>query len=301
MIRSTLRTITLSFATLLLTGASVAQPAAKPATPSSVIAAAPASAWKALDPDNLLVMDLKGGARVVLLLAPRFAPAHVANIRAMVKAGYYDGLWVERVQENYVVQWGDPDGKKPLPAAVKAQVPAEYEWAAKGLSFRPIPYRDVFAPSVGFVDGWPIAEEGGQAWMTHCYAMVGVGRGLAPDTGTGAELYVVNGQSPRSLDRNITLVGRVIAGMEALNALPRGKGDLGFYTSADLMLPIEHVRLASAMPETERPRFAMLDSASPTFDAWVKAKANRKDDFFIRPANAIDLCNVLPPVKALSH
>jgi peptidylprolyl isomerase len=268
-----------------------------PATPSAIVAAAPAAAWKAIDPDGLLVLDVKGGGRVVIALAPGFAPAHVANIKTFAAAHYYDGLWIERVQENYVVQWGDPDGKKPLPPGIAPKPPAEYERAAAGLAFRPIAYRDVFAPQIGFAGGWPVAEEGGVAWLPHCYSMVGVGRGMAPDTGSGAELYAVIGQSPRHLDRNITVVGRVVAGMEVLTARPRGTEALGFYKTTAEMTPFTRVRLASDLPEGERPRFAMLDTETPTFAAWVKARANRKDDFFVRPAGAVDICNVLPPVK----
>lgn len=277
--------------------ASLAVPPPAPVTPSSVLSAAPAADWRPLDPAELLVMDLRGGARVVLALAPAFAPVHVANIVAMARAGYYDGLWIERVQDNYVVQWGDPDGKKPLPRGIVAAVPAEYERDARGLAFRPLPYRDVFAPMVGFASGWPVAEDGGRAWLTHCYGMVGVGRDNAPDTGTGAELYTVIGQSPRALDRNIALVGRIVSGMEALTALPRGTGDLGFYKTLPERLPIEHVHLAADLPPGERPRIEMLGSDSASFAAWVKARANRKDAFYVRPAGAVDVCGVLPPAR----
>ena len=60
-------------------------------------------------------------------------------------------------------------------------------------------------------------------------ARSGSGEGLTPDTGTGGELYAVIGHSPRQLDRNIAVVGRVIEGIEQLSALPRGTEALGFY------------------------------------------------------------------------
>ncbi len=77
--------------------------------------------------------------------------------------------------------------------------------------------------------------------------MVGVGRNVSPDTGTGAELYTVIGHAPRQLDRNIALVGRIIEGMENLSSLPRGKGELGFYADdeADKRVPILSVRLGN--------------------------------------------------------
>ena len=273
----------------------------EPATPASVLAHAPADDWQAIDPATLLVMDLTGGGRVVIALAPDFAPAHVANIRALTRSGWFDGTVIERVQDNYVVQWGDPDGTKPLPAGLRQPVPAEYELPAAKLAMTPLPYRDTFASRVGFVSGFPVAEQGGRAWMTHCYGIVGVGRNLAPDTGNGSELYAVIGHAPRALDRNIALVGRVVAGMDRLAALPRGTADLGFYAEAGQRVPIHQVRIAGDLPANERPAFEWLRPDSASFRAWVRVRANRQDAFFERPAAAVDLCNAMPPVRPIAN
>lgn len=271
--------------------------AAAPVTPASVLASAPARDWRAVASDHLMLIDLADGKRVTIALAPGFAPVHVANIEALVRAGWFDGLWVSRVQDDYVAQWGDPDDRKPLPAAIVRRPPAEYEQPAARLRLRPLPYRDSFATRVGFVDGWPVAEDSGRAWLTHCYGMVGAGRNNHPDTGTGAELYAVIGHAPRALDRNIALVGRVIDGMAALSSLPRGTADLGFYATAAERRPIVRVRMASDLPAAERPAYLILRSDSASFARWLGVKANRRDDFYIRPAGAIDLCNALPPVR----
>ena len=266
-------------------------------TPGAILAGAQPGEWVAPALDDLLVMDLKGRRRVVIALAPGFAPVHVANIRALARAHWYDELWIERVQDNYVVQWGDPAGQKPLPPGVVALPPAEYERPASGVALTPLPYRDTFAERVGFADGMPVAAEGGQAWLAHCYGMVGVGRNNTPDTGHGGELYAVIGQAPRALDRNIALVGRVLVGMDTLAALPRGTEAMGFYKTEAERLPIASARLASDLPPAERPDVRILDARGPTFAAWAKARANRQDAFFVRPAGAVDLCNALPPVK----
>jgi peptidylprolyl isomerase len=244
-------------------------------------------------------MDLANGARVVIALADGFAPAHVGNIRAMARTHWYDGLVIERVQDNYVVQWGDPDGKKVLPNGVIRPLPSEYTRAAEGVRLAPLPFDDTYASRVGLWDLFPVGENGGEAWLVHCYGMVGVGRELNPDTGSGAELYAVIGQPPRALDRNIALVGRVISGMEPLAALPRGQGDLGMYASPAQRIPIRSVRLGSELPAAQRPRFEALRTDSGTFRAWIQVKANRKDQFYLRPAAALDVCNALPPVRAV--
>lgn len=280
----------------MMTTTALADPSSS-VTPTSILHAASDADWTAFDPQDLLVIDLAQGGRVVIVLADAFAPAHVANIRRLVHAHWYDGLAIERVQDNYVVQWGDPDGKKPLPAQVDLNPPAEYDRPAAGLTFHDLPYRDTYASRVGSVDGLPVAQDGGRAWLVHCYGMVGVGRNIPPDTGTGAELYTVIGQPPRALDRNIALVGRVLSGMEALAALPRGTADLGFYAEPAQRLPIRQIRLAADMPATERPSFERLKEGGATFAAWTLAKANRKDIFFVRPAQALDVCNAEPPVR----
>jgi peptidylprolyl isomerase len=276
-----------------------AAPPAKPKTPSEIVSEAPVSAWRDVDPDNLLVMDLRNGAHVVIQLAPEFAPVHVANIRALAKGGWWSGSAIYRVQDNYVVQWGNNESKKPLPEGVVAKPPAEYHRALKGLAVRPLGYSDDYAPSAGFAGGWPIGYDpkGGTANLTHCYGYVGVGRDLSPDTGTGGELYAVIGHAPRHLDRNIAIVGRVIDGIDRLSALPRGTEALGFYKEESQHVPISMVRLASKIPAAERPAYQYMDTGSATFTAYLKARANRKDDFFIRPAGGVDLCNAAVPVR----
>ncbi|WP_145202856.1 peptidylprolyl isomerase [Sphingobium sp. B2] len=280
--------------------ASAAIAADPPATPAAVAAAAPASAWRAMAAENLLVVTIEGGKRAVIEVAPAFAPRHVANIRALAKAHWWDGTSINRVQDNYVVQWGDATEKKPLPPGLSPTSPADYvrSIANVRLAITPSPSADAYAPKTGYVDGWPMAMDGDGAWLPHCYGFVGVGRNVSPDAGTGAELYAVNGQAPRQLDRNIAVVGRVVDGMAHLSSLPRGSGELGFYTADEKTVPILSVRLASELPDAERPHFQVMDVASPSFAAYLRLRANRMDDFYDRPAGGVDLCNAPVPVRA---
>lgn len=286
----------LAAAAVFLTGA--ADPK-KLLTPTDVVSAAPASVWKAIPADDLLVIDLKNGGRVVVQLAPQFAPVHVANIRALARGNYWDGATVYRVQDNYVAQWGRNDSDKPLPAGVTPKPPAEYTRPLKGLKVKPLGYADPYAPGAGFADGWPIAysAKGNWADLAHCYGTVGVGRDMSPDTGTGGELYAIIGQPTRHMDRNIAVVGRVIEGIEQLSSLPRGTEALGFYKDKAQYVPIASIKLASEMPASERPSFEYMDTNSATFAQYVHVRANRHDQFYIRPAGGVDLCNVQVPVR----
>lgn len=291
-----MRSLLLLTAAALLTGAA---PPKKPPTPSDIVAASPASAWKAIDPDGLLVMDLANGGRVVIQLAPKFAPVHVANIKALAKSGYWNGATVYRVHDNYVAQWGLNESDKPWPAGVTPKPPAEYTRPLKGLAIKPLGSPDPYAPGAGFVDGWPVAYSPRAGWanLAHCYGSVGVGRDLSPDTGTGGELYAVIGHGPRQLDRVIAVVGRVVEGIDKLSSLPRGTEALGFYKDKAQFVPIASIRLASDIPAGERPTYEYMDSGSASFAEYLRVRANRKDDFYIRPAGGVDLCNVTVPVR----
>lgn len=278
-------------------------PAAKP-TMQQVLDASRPSDWRAPDPANTLYMELPGG-RVVIELAVGFAPLHAANIRTLVRQKYFDGLAILRVQDNFVTQWGDPDagedGKSRSMGEAKQTLPAEFTRSSKDLSFTRLADGDIYAPEVGFSQGFPAARDpkSGTAWLAHCYGMVGAGRGNEAESGSGAELYVVIGHAPRQLDRNIATVGRVIQGMDLLAALPRGSGAAGFYEKPEQRLPIQSVRLAADVPAGERSNLEILRTDTPTFAALVESRRNRSDDWYLVPAGKIELCNVPLPVRVM--
>jgi peptidylprolyl isomerase len=287
--------------TLFLAGAAIALVGAAPKlpTPNDIVAKSPTTAWKTIPAEDLMVMDLANGGRVIVQLAPAFAPVHVANIRALARGNYWNGAAIYRLQDNYVAQWGLNESDKPWPAGVNVKPPAEYTRPYAGLRIVRLGSPDPYAPGAGFADGWPVAYNAKAGWadLVHCYGSVGVGRDLSPDTGTGGELYAVIGQAPRQLDRNIAVVGRVIDGIDRLSSLPRGTEALGFYKDKAQYVPIASIRLASEMSAADRPAYEFMDTNSATFASYLKLRANRHDDFYIRPAGGVDLCNVQVPVR----
>ncbi len=320
--------------------ASAAQAAGKtkpsPLAPSEIVAAAPKGDWTKIAPADLLVMDLapdaKGKPRrvVIQLMPPPFSAGWIGNVHKLAAAHWWDGLSINRVQDNYVVQWGDPNADdkakaKALPAGLATMAESDYRAFVPSddanASITGLPRTTVFgSPYAGmefFYHGWPLSADilagsrsiirkvgkvvvlapKQEAFPVHCYGMVGVGRDVPPNTGSGAELYVVIGHAPRHLDRNIALVGRVIEGIEYLSSLPRGHGGLGFY---DLEQGDERVAITAIHPWVEvtgLPAYEYLSTESASFAKYADARANRRDAFFIRPAGGADICNIPVPVR----
>ena len=310
-------------------------------SPTEIVEAASAEEWTAIPSENLLVMtlapDRDGNPRevVIQLIDAPFSQKWVENVRALAKAHWYDGTSVNRVQDNYVVQWGDATEEKPLPQGLNKPAERDYTTAFVPGMFggtiyhrggaidevveitprparqgpRPNSFADAYADATGFANGfpagmrletsggYPIVQRPTVTWPIHCYASVGVGRGLSPDTGTGAELYTVIGHAPRHLDRNIAVVGRVIEGIEHLSSLPRGTGPLGFYEDPAQRVPIVSIRLASELAQAARPRFEYLATDSASFAAYADRRANREGPFFVVPGGGADICNIPVPVR----
>ena len=284
----------LATAALTINGASAAGK-----TMADVLAASKPSDWRTPDPENTLYMELAGG-RVVIELAPEFAPLHVANIRTLVRSKYFDGLSIVRSQDNFVVQWGDAadaDHKKPLGQA-KTRVPAEFDRDSAGLKFVALPDPDTFAPQTGFVSGFPAARDAeGTAWLVHCYGMLGAGRDNDVDSGPGTEMYVVSGHAPRQLDRNVALFGRVVYGMELLAIMPRGTAAMGFYDKPEQRVPIREIRVAADVPAEKRTKLEVLRTDTQTFTDLIEARRNRQDEWYKHKAGRIDVCNVPLPAR----
>jgi peptidylprolyl isomerase len=317
---STLRLTTVCALVALLAAplhaAPASPPPAKPVTAADVVKGAPASAWVAIAPADLLVMtlapDAKGHERqvVIQLIPAPFSQGWVGNLRKLAGAHWWDGLSVYRVQDNWVAQWGDGEGEdkakaKPLPEGLAKVDEAEYTSPAPttenllntimtvgGSGWM----SDAYAPQTDFQHGWPVAREKDRSWPIHCYATVGVARDLSPDTGTGAELYAVIGQPPRQLDRNIAVVGRVIEGIANLSALPRAPGN-GVYKDTADRTPILSVRLASELPADQQPHFEYLSTESADFARYADLRAHRQDDFIKVPASGADICSIPVPIR----
>ena len=302
-------------------------------SPGEIVESASVSEWVSIAPSDILVMELapdaNGKARSVIiqLMPPPFSQGWVGNIRKLAAAHWGDakaeetdakplpeGLAVipetEYVSDannlaagssqQFVIAQAGNAVEKAVQMAAEAKYIAEHI----GVPNHSDIFQEYIGPKVdgyseyaGFANGWPFASDFKNIWPVHCYGAVGVGRGFSPDTGSGAELYTVIGHAPRHLDRNIAVVGRVMEGMEYLSSLPRGTGPLGFYETEEERVPIRSIRLASALPKNQRPQFEYLSTDSETFARYADARANRRDPFFIKPADGADICNIPVPIR----
>jgi peptidylprolyl isomerase len=273
---------------------------------AEILARSKASDWRPLDPENTIYLELPSG-RIVIELAPQFAPNHVTNVKALAREHYFDGLAIIRAQDNYVVQWGDPNAEKPELArkiqTAKKTLPPEFDRAIDPKqSFVPLPDGDLYAPEAGLADGFPAARDpkSGKTWLVHTYGMVGAGRDNTPDSGGGTEIYIVIGHAPRHLDRNVTLFGRVVQGMEQISILPRGPAPMGFYDKPEQRVPIKSIRIASDVPAAERTALELLRTETPLFRELIEARRNRREDWFVNPVGHIEIGNVPLPARPVA-
>jgi peptidylprolyl isomerase len=268
--------------------------------------------WRNVDPNNLVLIDTRYG-EVAVELTPEFAPKHVERTRALIRAHFYDALSFYRVIDGFVAQGGigeDTASTKdhPKQAASLKKWPAlkaefEHPISPKEI-FTPLGNSDLFAPEVGHIDGFPVGRDAkaGREWLIHCPGTFAFARDNGADTAT-TEFYIVIGEAPRRLDRNLSAFGRVVDGMQYLQKLERGdpKVENGVIQNVAKRDPIVRVRLASDIPEKDRPRFQVMRTESPSFAKEKELRKNPAPDFYIHtPPPVLDTCALAVPVRRMN-
>lgn len=217
-------------------------------------ASAQEAPWRAVAPENLLVIDTSKG-RVLVELEPRAAPQHVERIRTLADQGFYDGLKFHRVIAGFMAQTGDPlgtgEGGSQLP-----DLSAEFGFRrARDPGF-------VMAPGErsGWIGSLPVSTQPDAQMMVtadfkvpaaglFCPGVAGMARSSSPDS-ANSQFFLMTGRNER-LDGEYTAFGRVLQGLEVVRALNAGPSSAdGKVDNPDLMT---RARTAAAMPEAERP------------------------------------------------
>jgi len=276
---------------LMLAGTAWAQEAA-PAAPAAA-PVVPASEWRAVPAENLLVIDTDKG-RILVEMAPEAAPGHVERIRLLARRGFYDGIVWHRVIDQFMAQTGDPlgtgEGQSPYP-----DLKAEFTFRRDGQA----PFTAVAAPAgavLGFLHSLPVqtqpdtfmATTGDQkvhAWGLYCPGVAGMARDDAPDS-ANSQFFLMRQPYP-SLDKRYTIWGRVVSGLDVVRALKASPNPDGIVTDPDRMT---RVRVASDLHEAERPTVRVLDTASPRFRTLADAARRAKGADF-------SVCDVDLPVQ----
>lgn len=274
---------------------------ALPRTVGEIMEGAPADAWRTPDPENLVYMDVPGG-RIIIELSPDLAPHHVAQMKTLVREGYYDGLDFYRVVHGFVAQGGDESGDKSKGSA-EPILAAEFEepWR-DDLAWMEHPYKDGYADRVGYLNGFPAGRDmdDGTVWLTHCTGAFAFGRDNEADTAS-TEFYIPL-QPQRYLDRNLTVFGRVLVGMDVVQAMKRGQfGSGGVIENKDDWTPILKVQMAADVPEAERVPVQVMDTNSETFRELIGARAARSSEFFHFQHWYVDLCQMPIPVRLVTE
>lgn len=289
--------LTLAFSLICLNAS--AEALADKKSSAEILATATAEDWRQIPSDDLLIFQLERG-QIAIALSPVLAQNHVAQVKKLARDGFYDGLSFYRVIEGFVAQGGDPFNERELKSAEAVMV-AEFEEDVDG-AFLSAFFRhadpDGYAAEVGFIGTLPVGydPEAGHAWHLHCAGAFAFGRENEKDTAS-TEFYITL-QPQRYLDRNLSVFGRVIDGMEHVQALrrvdpPASKED-------DLGEAILSVRVASDISVETRPAFEILDSARPVFAEYVEARRNRPEEFFWFRPDHLDVCQLPIPVRSIS-
>ncbi|EGM78148.1 peptidyl-prolyl cis-trans isomerase (rotamase) - cyclophilin family [Rheinheimera sp. A13L] len=246
--------------------------------------------WQALPQDNLLYLDTDQG-RIVILLAPQFAPEHVKRVKELVKNRFYDGVTFYRVIEGFVAQFGVPEHEWGNRAKL-TPMKAEFSWPVRGADpYLLVQRPDLLAEETGFNQGFAVAREQNQEWLVHCPGVVNMARANEPDTAV-ADIAIMMGQAPRHLDKNMSAFGKVIWGHYAVNRVRRGEAtEGGVIGSAAARTVIKQARLGSELAADRQLPLEMLSTNSSEFSQSLAEHRSRTHVFYQHKGNGnMDVC-----------
>jgi len=249
--------------------------------------------WRQVDPDNTVMLELQEGM-VVIELNPTFAPETVAQFKRLVLSRFYNGLSFYRVIDGFVAQGGDGSDLGELSEIPLIDAEFEIEFTEE-LPWVEVQAPDLFAEETGFIDGFGVARDlkDDTAWLTHCPGVVAMARNDDPDS-SRTDFYIVIGQAPRYLDRNMNVFGRVIEGMDVVQRINRGPvSNSGVFIDETAPTRIRSVRLQSEFPKKEQMQAFVMDTSSKAFDDILDDRRKRKQKFFHnQPPRVLDVCQV---------
>ncbi|WP_231518733.1 peptidylprolyl isomerase [Alteromonas stellipolaris] len=227
---------------------------------------------------------------VVIALNPALAPHHVKRFRKLIKTDFYQQEYFYRVVDGFVAQGGSNESHKPSPETSNLQ--AEFI-APLSASAVVIEENDMFAPATGFLNGFPVGMDKArnEMWALHCPGTVAFARNSEKDTAS-TEFYIVIGQAPRHLDRNMSVIGRVLDGMDVLQQLPRGPIE----NSGVIEVPSDKSQIKNSVlgnKDTSGKQYYIQLPSHPEYQKRMKTGQTLDNSFFhdkIYSPRPIDVC-----------
>lgn len=258
---------------------------------------APDDAWRELDPENTLYIDLDYG-RVVLELYPEIAPLHVAQIKTLTRQGFYDYISFHRVIQGFMNQTGDPKGD----GTGDSELPdIQGEFTFRRPASMPVTLvgaRDQGGKEVGvgFYKALPVATQpSSQAMLTkdgkvaafglHCKGVTSMARTSDPNS-ANSQFFLMR-DIAQHLDAQYSIWGNTVLGHEHLTKIKIGsKGENPDFVP-DVM---KKVQVAADVPEAERVKLQVLKTDSPAFKNYLKTQ--KKSD-----GTYPDICDIRIPTR----
>lgn len=250
---------------------------------------APASDFREVDPENVIVMDTTKG-RIIIELATQLAPLHSARIKDLARAHFYDGLTFHRVIDGFMAQGGDPKGDgtggSDLP-----DLPAEFT-LRRDANFPYVKALDIGAVSVGYVGSFPVTSQADTLfnitadhkvaiWGNHCPAITSMARAGDPNS-ANSQFFLMREYS-RSLDRQYTVWGRALVGLDIIRSIKTGEPVI----NPDKMTSVQ---VLADIPAAMRPKIKVQRTDSPSFRASIEQAIARDGTNFSN-------CSVVPQVQ----
>jgi peptidylprolyl isomerase len=260
---------------------------------STGLRAAGEPTWRELNPENTVFVEMPAGL-VIIELNPAFAPETVKQFKQLAGDRFYDGLSFYRVIDGFVAQGGDGSDLGELSNVPLIDAEFEIDWNEE-FSYMHVQSPDMFAPETGFIDGFSVARDPSRnkVWLTHCPGIVAMARNDDPDS-SRTDFYIVIGQAPRYLDRNMNIFGRVVYGMDVVQQIKRGPAqDNGIIQDEAESSRISKMQLLAEIPEEDRLKVYVMDTSNKGFKKLLKGRLNRKQKFFHnKPPTVLDVCQV---------
>ncbi len=259
------------------------------------------SIWRPVSINNSVLLTLPHG-KVVIELAPQFAPQHVAQFRQLTQQGFYNGTKFYRVIDGFVAQAGPKEGSKKDKSVPLLAMEAEWRFNAKEL-YTPVQKNDLFAAQTGFQDSFAMAfqtknnQTPNRAWLTHCPGVVAMARNNEADSAS-SHFYVVMGQAPRYLDNIMTIFGRVVYGMQHIHAITRTEVMAGEQAiNGRKFTPIVSMKLMADVPKSQQIQIAVENTESTAFRKRLDSRRHRNSAFFYKkPPPVLDVCQI--PIRS---